>query len=179
MKNLNILKTVNLDGTFQLERSSLDDILLNSHNNLKLQIPINGINETLELEIANIFSDKFKVEYADGVDRGYDLGVHYRGKIFNNDSSLVSISFTNEGVMGLVLDGQNHYDIDTAETKNTFRAFQVNNDTPFGQESPFECSTEDEGTNDGNINNHKLSPLSLTGSSAATKCVNIFLGGGT
>jgi hypothetical protein len=174
MKNLNILKTVNLDGTFQLEKSSLDDILLNSHNNLRLQIPINGINETLELEKANIFSDKFKVEYADGIDRNYDLGVHYRGKISNNILSSVSISFTNEGVIGLVLDGQNHYDIDSVNEENTFRTFHVNKSANLNVLEPFECSTDNITEEQSTIEGYQLTPLTLTGSSAATKCVNIF-----
>lgn len=174
MKNLNILKTVNLDGTFQLERSSIDDILLNSHNNLKLQIPINGINETLDLERANIFSDEFKVEYADGIDRGYDLGVHYRGKISNNILSSVSLSFTNEGVIGLILDGQNHYDIDSINEENTFRTFQVNKSDNLSILDPFECSTEDLTEEQSTIEGYQLSPLTLTGASATTKCVNIF-----
>jgi len=109
-KSLNILKSVSPEGVFQLNRTSFDDILKNSHPKITLQLPISGNVHSLELEISQIFNSEFYNTYTTKQIQNRNLGAHYQGKLSGFNNSSVAMSFTDLGVSGFILDGTNQYE---------------------------------------------------------------------
>jgi hypothetical protein len=127
---INLLNRLNLDNTFEINPRSVLDVVSSKPRNLSFSIPLQGIYYSLELEIHHIFSNDFKVTNEFGEIIDCDLGVHYRGKITNNMSSFVCLSFFEDGFNGTVHDLENKFDIHKVDGF-TYRSLVVENDFEF------------------------------------------------
>lgn len=174
-KSVNILKTVSPEGVFQLNKTSFDDILKNSHSKITLQLPIGNELHSLELNKSELFGSNFYRTYSSSQISQRNLGSHYKGKLSGFENSSVAVSFTDLGVVGLILDGENQYEI-----------------SPFGDDSykilpiegvhEFECGAGlppdyDEEKNNSLENNLRLSSngdILMKSPTATTRCLNVY-----
>lgn len=174
-KSVNILKTVSPEGVFQLNKTSFDDILKNSHSKITLQLPIGNELHSLELNKSELFGSNFYRTYSSTQISQKNLGSHYHGKLSGFENSSVAVSFTDLGVVGLILDGENQYEI-----------------SPFGNDSykilpvegvhEFECGAGlspdyDEEKKNSLENNLRLSSngdILMKSPTATTRCLNVY-----
>ena len=71
----------------------------------KLYLTIPGLDDNtiqLDLTLANIFGDQFKVSLASGAKFTGDTGIHYHGYIKGDPSSLVAVSIYEDNITGFI-----------------------------------------------------------------------------
>ena len=90
---LKLLRSTNSLNTFQLDELELGNLCRMSPNIFSFSLEVNGVPKTLNLEKNEIFSSDFTLRNERGEEMTLGLGVHYRGKVSQSDSSFVSISF--------------------------------------------------------------------------------------
>jgi hypothetical protein len=81
MKQLNLLRNINLDNSFEIDVSELRTVSSQKFDTMTMSIPLGGVNKNVILKRVNIFSDNFKVTTSGEENIEWDLGEHYRGEI--------------------------------------------------------------------------------------------------
>jgi hypothetical protein len=139
-------------------------VLTGRPSSLRLDLPAMA----LELERVDLFADDFSVVVAStGEAFPYDEGVHYRGSVVDDPTSLVSISVFKDEVMGFISKADGDFTIgklegDAEGTHILYRTSDMH-EPPAGG-----CSTVDDG--------HPYSPEDLTpvGDNRTVKCVRLY-----
>jgi len=85
---------------FKLDKLITQKVSKNKPEFIKLQIPTRDKLLELDLYRVEIFSPDFKVRMKKGGSPQADLGVHYRGIVSGDASSLSAISFFQEKIEG-------------------------------------------------------------------------------
>ena len=106
-----LLKNINLNNTFEIDRHQLMSLSKSNEKNVSISLPLAGNLKNINLTKANIFSDNFHLVSSSGNVCGVDLGTHYRGKLEDDDSSIVSISFFDDQVHGHIVSQDGTFDI--------------------------------------------------------------------
>ena len=151
MKQLNLLRSVNLDNTFDIDMSELRTVSSQKFETMTMSIPLGGINRNIVLKKVNIFSSNFSIG-TDGDPIEWDLGEHYRGEIEGEERSFCSISFTQNEIFGHIVTTASTHDINFV-SGSTYRTISVESETPID----FSCHhTPKEGTTYSNPYNPSL-----------------------
>lgn len=137
MKQLNLLRNISLDNSFEIDISELRSVSLQKFDTMTMSIPLGGISRNVVLKRVNIFSENFKVTTSDGVNTDWELGEHYRGEIEGEEKSFCSLSFTNNEVFGHIVTTGLTYDI-TFVSGSTYRTLNIGDETPI----EFTCHHE-------------------------------------
>lgn len=89
---------------YSIDVLSTNRILKEKSGVLKLVLPFQGDQITLELVKANIFTSEFKVRAASNPKQELklDLGVQYWGKVVGQKNSMVALSFSNNEIGGVL-----------------------------------------------------------------------------
>jgi hypothetical protein len=139
-----LLNRINSDRTFEISPLSVGRILQDKPKVLTLTLPVNGVNKDFELTESRIFSDNFVVKNEFGEILDLELGVHYRGKISGNPNSVVSLTFSNDGIHGLVHENSGAFDLKKIDgVTHTFNEVSSNYD--------FNCDSKEDDEYDNNI----------------------------
>lgn len=179
-KSLNILKSVSPEGVFQLNKTSFDDILKNSHSKITLQLPIEGQLQNLELNKSQLFGTQYYTKYSTQQISEKNLGVHYHGKLSGFENSSVSVSFTNLGFVGMILDGINQYEISPAG-EDSYQVLPINGTFEFNCDATSDLSQEEILR----LSSEPTERLSSNGDiilkapTATTRCINVYWEGDT
>jgi hypothetical protein len=112
---------------FKLDKLITQKVSKNKPEFIKLQIPTRDKLLELDLYRVEIFSPDFKVRMKKGGSPQADLGVHYRGIVSGDASSLSAISFFQEKIEGFVSIGDKNYNIGKIENSaDEFIAHDIN-----------------------------------------------------
>lgn len=106
-----LLKNINLNNTFEIDRTQLRSLSLSNEKNVTISLPLRNVTKDINLTKANIFSDNFNLLSSSGDVCGVDLGTHYRGKLADDENSIVSISFFNDQIHGHIVSQDGTFDI--------------------------------------------------------------------
>jgi len=159
MKQLNLLRNINLDNSFEIDVSELRTVSSQKFDTMTMSIPLGGINKNVILKKVNIFSENFTVTTSDGENIEWDLGEHYRGEIEGEENSFCSLSFTNNEIYGHIVTTGSTYDINFV-SGSTYRTSSVNEENPIN----FTCHHEPkEGQTYSNPYNPSLNTKKNTG----------------
>lgn len=85
---------------FDVSETGLSEILLQQYDILTITIPIDGVFRTCNLTKKNITSNNFSIATSDGLDYNFEVGLNYSGTIPAIPNSLISLSFSNLGIIG-------------------------------------------------------------------------------
>lgn len=165
MKHLSLHKSFTNDGVFELNLNTITSLKTQTNERIYLSLPIDGIEKQVEIYRTNIGSDDFKVVNELGQILSYDSGIHYGGRVIGSEKSFVALSFSDDGIIGIVQDNTKEYGF-TKIDENFHRLHETISDN-----KGFECGCELLPQNN-NLPELKLSPKTLT-LSYASKCINI------
>jgi hypothetical protein len=165
MKHLSLHKSFTNDGVFELNLNTITSLKTQTNERIYLSLPIDGIEKQVEIYRTNIGSDDFKVVNELGQILSYDSGIHYGGRVIGSEKSFVALSFSDDGIIGIVQDNTKEYGF-TKIDENFHRLHETINDN-----EGFECGCELLSHNN-NLQELKLSPKTLT-LPYASKCINI------
>jgi hypothetical protein len=97
---------------------------------------VNGIPKTLNLIQNKIFSDDFTLRDQNGNILPSNMGVFYRGRIKNSESSFVAISFFESEVYGVIHDGEERFEF-SKESDLIHKLIPIESDHNFGCGNEF------------------------------------------
>lgn len=179
-KNINLLKTVSSDGVFQLNKTSFDDILKNSHSKINLQLPIEGLIHNFELDKSQLFGNSFYKKYSTEQLLQKNLGSHYQGKMSGFENSSVAISFTNEGLVGLILDGINQYQI-VSQDIDSYKILPIDTNFDFtcGATLPPNYNEQERKSLKKDVRLSESGDILMKAPTATTRCLNVYWEGDT
>jgi hypothetical protein len=141
MKQLNLLRSLNLDNTFDIDLSEMRTVSSQKFNTIRMTIPIAGTSKNVILKKVNIFSSNFSIG-TNGEPIEWDLGEHYRGEIEGEERSFCSISFTQNEIFGHIVTTASTHDINFV-SGSTYRTVSVEGENGIN----FECQhIPEEGT---------------------------------
>ncbi len=125
--------------------SVLEQILNSSLDYFEMEVPISS-NEILivELNKGNIYSDNFKVVTSDGQVQYNRNGLFYSGSVKGRENSLVSFSFFDNYVMGIVSVDEGNYTV--SKIDQSINEYIVFNDLDMTIINNFKCNVPDDGT---------------------------------
>jgi len=179
-KSVNILKSISPEGVFQLNETSFDDILKNSHSKITLQLPIEGQLHNLELDKSELFSTDFNKKYSTQQISNRNLGTHYKGKLSGIENSSVAVSFTNLGFVGLILDGTTQYEISPID-ENTYKIIPIDSFPQYECGATHHTNWNLETYNSTRVDVRKTieGDILLKAPTATTRCINVYWEGDT
>ncbi len=128
-----------------LDRTTLNELLETAHTALRLQIPnAYGTDFDLELVQVDILGEGFVVGTLGDQSKlsvDYQRGVHYRGIIRGNPNSVVAISLTTDGLMGMITDDTGTYTVGQMEDGSADYLLYRREDLPTS--APHACFTDE------------------------------------
>ncbi len=145
--DLKIEKAVTDYNVLDLDVSALRNLNQERPRTITLHIPTT-FTESFELELVevDIFTDDFQVTQAsDRKPVQVDLGLHYRGIIKGDETSIAAISIFEGEVMGLVSSSAGNLVIGKLNSEKQGLKHIVYDDQNVLRELGFECHTEDDG----------------------------------
>jgi len=149
-KNVPIVPTSILSNKqfFEMSKDVNNSILNQKSEHLQVIIPINGQNEELQLLKADIFADDFRVVAASNPDLelDVDMGVHYWGIVKGKEKSLVTISFFESEIMGLINFDNSQYTVGKMED-NDYHILYNTEDLSYMPDFSCDAISTDDGDN--------------------------------
>ncbi|MEM7187647.1 MAG: M12 family metallo-peptidase [Bacteroidota bacterium] len=140
-----------------IDSQKMTTILAEKPQQMTLTIPFQVVSGTIELDLVlvDVFAPNFRVRTNTGVDvtNEVDLGVHYRGMISGDPNSLVSISFYERQIIGMVTNAEGSFTIGKLADSNTNHIIYRDGDLKTVQQ--LLCETEDDGVG---YTNEQLEP---------------------
>jgi|GEM_PF-877712 len=159
--------TLNKKQVFKIDQNIHQKIRTNKSEFIRVSVPIQGQNTELLLFKADLFTYDFKIVNATDpkTPLNPDLGTHFWGIVKNEPGSLVSLSFFDGEITGLIGVGNQQFSIGKVKDSAYHVLFE---DDDFNHELDFSCSSipVDQGKENVDDNSHK---------SAAVSCVGIHL----
>lgn len=137
MKSLNLHKSFNSDGRFELNRDVFDELRTMKHSQISLTVPLSGVEKELNLKRNFISNGTTRIESNSG--RVYSPNeniVHYGGKVEGSELSFVAISFTEHGIYGIIEDNFVVYGFDNLPDGS----YSLSETPP--DEEPWTCNHE-------------------------------------
>jgi GEVED domain/Secretion system C-terminal sorting domain/Metallo-peptidase family M12 len=131
----------------RLSKDAIEDLLLNRYDFIKIPLPVDDRSEmTLTLKRNPIFTNDFTLYSSSdpGTPVTYTPGVHYKGIVDGEPTSVVALSVFKDQVMGQIASDQGNFVIGRINHDPENRHIFYNNkdlDAPF----EFECGTPDDG----------------------------------
>ncbi|NET32067.1 MAG: hypothetical protein F6K19_08695 [Cyanothece sp. SIO1E1] len=171
--DLKIEKAVTDYNVFDLDLTALRKLNQERPRTLTLQIPATFTESfAIELVEVDIFTDDFQlIQASDRQPVQVDLGLHYRGIINGDETSIAAISIFEGEVMGLVSSSIGNFVIGKLKTEKQELKHIIYRDQQVLQELGFDCSTENDGigyTKEDLTNKH-------SNAKAEGKCIRFYM----
>ncbi len=147
-ENDNAASVISSAAFIKLNKAKLNRLLLDSEDNITFRIPDSENNYTeLELTKSSPLSNDFILSGIDNSGKrteSYTSGLHYNGKIKDNDNSIASVSIFEDFVMGIVSDESGNYILGCI--KNSDNSYSDNyifyNDNDLKIKNNFKCGVD-------------------------------------
>lgn len=156
----------------RVRKAAHEALLSEAPDHLAFSIP-NAQGATVELELVkvDIFADGFQVtESGTGQAADVELGLHYRGIVKGNSSSIASVSVFSDGFMGLVSTGSDgNLVLGKLEGDQPQELYIFYKDTDVLSKLELDCATPDDGVG---YTKEELKPL--PSSRALSDCVRMY-----
>jgi len=152
---------------FQLDASGLSDLRKSAPATLQITLP--GSGNRLKLVRANLFADGFRVTESEGdkyTKNGY--GLHYRGVVAGDKSSVVALSVFENEISGMIANEEGNFVLGKLEKSANHVLY---NDKDLPAPDLGECATEDSGIPYSHKDLIDLDNLEKD----ANNCVNVYL----
>ncbi|MEO8209885.1 MAG: M12 family metallo-peptidase, partial [bacterium] len=136
------------DASFlNLKKETLEQILLNKQENILFDIPVSE-KENLVLELTQSFptSVDFSIVSKSGKnDANYIQGLHYKGIIKGNETSIASVSIFRDFAMGIISDETGNYVLGCIKDpdNNYSDKYIFYNDRDISVKNKFRCRVDD------------------------------------
>ncbi|MGB0167415.1 MAG: M12 family metallo-peptidase, partial [Luteibaculum sp.] len=156
--------------TLSFEPKILDAVLRNNPAVFELSVPSPYGTLQLLLEPAELFASGFTVNSSDGVkDHDIKLGQFYRGVVKGDDNSLVSLSFINGEVQGMIATQDANLTLGKLkQEKSAQPVYIIYNEKQVETSFPNFCSTQD-------LPNQKLKIEPVPqGQKSLSNCVTVY-----
>ncbi|MEZ5042664.1 MAG: zinc-dependent metalloprotease [Saprospiraceae bacterium] len=158
---------------FDVDLTQLQNLGKEQPLTIKLQIPINFSNSfELELVKVNIFTPDFQViKASDKAPAAVNTGLHYRGIIKGDESSIAAISIFDNEIMGLVSSKSGNIVIGKLQNRKTDDKHIIYDDENIIRDIGMECGTVDDGIG------YTNEDLSFKGTNAKTvgDCIRLYI----
>lgn len=141
-----------------LNQGSLDSIIRNKPYHLTITVP--GINKIVELTNWNPIDDEFNVILGSGKDYSAEKSIQYKGTIKGEKKTIVSFSFSSEGVMALICNDEGNFVIARLNSGE----YVVYNDHNLKKKNEWSCDSDTQS------DTVSIQPSELV-SGLTTKCV--------
>lgn len=155
-------------SSFFIKNDLLDEIKINQDQYIKIKIPYKNELLIALLYKVDILTDDFEIFTPNKSTSNKEMGTFYRGIIENDSSSIVSISFFKDDIIGFISNNKlGNLIIGKVNDSNFKNQYIIYNDKDLPVQNSFNCSTENNFNSvvPHNISNQRL----LTG-----KCVRIY-----
>lgn len=142
-----------------------------SPDNLELEIPIDDRRLlTIELKKVNIFTSNFQlITASNNSEAKFERGVFYKGKVKDDEESLVSISIFSDEMSGFISTKNENYSLGKLKKGNWENEHLIYDDSFLFQDKELECGTKDDGQG------YNGRDLEITNDEAlADKCVKLY-----
>jgi hypothetical protein len=141
------LKGLNKGTIVSLSKDDMEALLLNRNDFIQIHLPVDDQREMiLTLKRNQIFTNEFMLNTSS--DRGnpvtYTPGVHYKGIVDGEPSSVVALSVFNDQVMGMIATDQGNFVIGRIKDDPGNRHIFYN-EKDLDRHFEFECQTPDGG----------------------------------
>lgn len=166
MRSINLHKSFDINGSFELDNEVFNELLLMKHNQIMLTVPLSGVEKQLVLKRNFINIDSTRVQLGSLQINGENNNVHYGGRVDGSEMSFVAISFTEHGIYGIIEDNFVEYGFNN----NQDGTYYLSETPPYNE--PWVCENtsidDSEPFQLDNINSENIYT-----SSSTTKCVYI------
>lgn len=151
---------------FSLDFQSLQNIHSAKRPALKLEVPINGINRILNLELFNPFTADFKVTFSSGLQKTITNSTFYRGVIEGEEtSSIATISVFEDDVTVLISSENMGGNYVISKLKGSTVTYIGYTDVNLDVKNMFSCDVLEVGETE-------ITPQNLTPSNS---CVRVYM----
>lgn len=157
-------------SVFQLKTAELSRLLSDKPEGMELSFPFEGKTITVELVKNKIFTDDFVVNTSSGKVIPKNSGIYYQGIVKGNLTSVVSFSFFEDDLVGMV-SVKEIGNIVVSRTKDS-RDFVSYNDQKLAEKKAFACEVVEVPESQNRILN--LSPEAAS-AALTDNCVRIYL----
>ncbi|MBS1551211.1 MAG: T9SS type A sorting domain-containing protein [Bacteroidetes bacterium] len=147
-ENDNTASVIRSASLMKLNKAQLKNLIRNPDDNIVFRIPVSG-NNYMELELTKSFpvSNDFKLFSIDNSGKRsvpFSYGLHYKGKIKDNDNSIASVSIFEDFIMGIISDESGNYIL--GSIKNDDKSYSDNyifyNDNDLKVKNNFKCGVD-------------------------------------
>lgn len=155
-----------------IRTADVNAIVANNYETLELEVPFQGQNIVVELYKVEVLHESFHLETDKSENIPYQRGVHYRGIVKGDESSLVSMNFFNNELNGIISDHHvNNLVIGKLDTPGNISDYIVYSDASMTVPNTFECYLTDEGTGE---KQPEQNSTNTTQSILSTRCVTMY-----
>lgn len=139
--NSTIAKTVNNAVLATANRSVIKDIADNAYENIELNIPYNNTTVTVQLYRVDIASEDFHVATNKQENIAFTKGVHYRGIIKNDPTTLTSFNFFKNEMNGIISSKDiNNLVVGRLNRDTNFKDYIIYSDADLNVTNTFQCN---------------------------------------
>lgn len=151
---------VNYNNDLIVRKATYASLNLNEINRIfngrfpTIEISIPYQNHLLKIELyrVNLFTDNFKINTDKSTTISYTKGVHYRGIIKGNESSLASFNFFEGEMNGIVSSIElGNLNIGKLMTPSNWEDYIIYSDIDLLVRNDFRCSTKDDSISDNSV----------------------------
>lgn len=130
-----------------IDNSALASLLREAPETMTFNIPVGDGNVQLELKKVNIFDKNFRLtSINNGVikQEPFNPGIHYKGIIKGDQSSIASISIFEESVMGIISDAYGNYNLGSVKDAdgNFTSDYIYYNEADMVKKNDFKCDVD-------------------------------------
>jgi hypothetical protein len=166
--NISVNKVVNRATLATIKEQLTQEIFLNHHENLELEIPYQGKIIEVLLYRVTVFSDGFHVDTDKSKSVSFTKGVHYRGMVKGDRNSLVSFNFFENEINGMITTSQfGNIVVGKLTSSDNTKDYIIYSDQMMKISNDFECKTKDD-------NVQMINDNSSNTTNNTTKCVSMY-----
>lgn len=134
-------------AVLELDHTAIENLLSGNNDFIQLKLPVAERQQlTLNLVRHQIFSEDFALYLSSepGIPADYIPGIHYKGMIEGDPSSVVALSVFNDEIMGLITTGHGNMVLGRIENDRE-NLHVLYDDNDLDKQTAFECGTLDDG----------------------------------
>lgn len=166
-ENLNNVVT---DATLaKMNPALVNDVVANKYPFIELSIPYNGSVVKFDLFKVNIYAEGFHVDTDKNNNISYEKGVHYRGIVKGDYTSIVSFNFFNNEINGVASnDALNNLVVGKLDKVNNVTDYIIYSDSKMQVGSGFDCSFKDDDVHQDEM------PVQANRDANSVRCVTVY-----
>lgn len=164
-----IKKVVNNAAFATLDRRVANSIFNNKPQNIELAIPYNGTTVTVQLYRNEILANGFHLDTNEEKNTAFEPGIHYRGIVKGDSSSLASFSFFRGSMSGMISNPElGNLIINRLQEKSTEGNYIIYQDSQLAILNDFNCSASDA------VNSERKTSNETARGADINKCVTVY-----